>query len=53
MKYIVIILVVVTIIHDIGLTRLGCKVNNMQEFFEETVRRLREYEDKYKERSSE
>ena len=43
MKYIVIILVVVVIIHDISIYRLQRKVDAMQTIFEKIGQRLEEY----------
>ena len=43
MKYIVIILVVVVIIHDISIYRLQRKVDAMQTIFEKIEQRLEEY----------
>ncbi len=43
MKYIVIILVVVVIIHDISIYRLQRKVDAMQTIFEKIGQRIEEY----------
>ena len=43
MKYIVIILVGVVIMHDISLYRLHRKVEAMQTFFDEVIKRLEKY----------
>ena len=43
MKYIVIILVVVVIIHDISIYRLQRKVDAMQTIFEKIGQRVEEY----------
>lgn len=40
MKYIIIVLVVVVIMHDISITRLHRKVVALQAFFDDVVRRL-------------
>lgn len=44
MKYIVAILVIVTILHDISLWRLNHKVDVMTEFFSSIMRKFKEYE---------
>lgn len=47
MKYIVGILVVITIMHDIGLWRLNHKVEVLTKYFDEAIHRLKEFEDKH------
>ena len=43
MKYVVAILVIVTILHDISLWRLNHKVDVLTDFFDKTLRKLEEY----------
>lgn len=51
MKYIVGLLVVITIMHDISIYRLNRKVYILREFFDEVIRQLEEYASKQTERS--
>ena len=47
MKYIVGLLVVITIMHDVSIDRLNRKVELITAFFDEAVRRLKEFEAKH------
>ena len=47
MKYIVGLLFVITIMHDVSIYRLNRKVKVLTAFFDEAVRRFKEFEDKH------
>ena len=47
MKYIVGLLFVITIMHDVRIYRLNRKVEVLTAFFDEAVRRLKEFEAKH------
>ena len=47
MKYIVGLLFVITIMHDVRIYRLNRNVEVLTAFFDEAVRRLKEFEDKH------
>jgi hypothetical protein len=47
MKYIVGLLVVITIMHDVRIYRLNRNVKVLTAFFDEAVRRLKEFEEKH------
>ena len=51
MKYIIIVLTVIVIMHDISIYRLNRKVHILRKFFDEVIRQLEEYASKQTERS--
>ena len=51
MKYIVGLLFVITIMHDVRIYRLNRNVEVLTAFFDEAVRRLKEFEDKHLEQT--